>query len=106
MSSPSDALSGTVTATQDGPGMSSATYSFCEPVHATGVRWHIRELDSDGQKFGGGVKVAPLCYQANDTTWTNGWDINVDFRPFHHADIVCPRCLAEYIGREMQETHE
>jgi len=72
-------------------------FSFCEPDTASSLsRWHIRRVGPEGIKTGGGVYVAPLCWEENrNYPWRNGWDVGVEFDP-RHFEHACPRCVEKY----------
>jgi len=66
-------------------------YSFCESVHATGSSpWHIRQLDSSGPKYTGGITTESLC-----TLVTKGWDVKASITE-HHLGHACKRCVSKY----------
>lgn len=76
-----------------------STYAFCEGSWATSFSHeHIRVVDGDGSKPGGGIRNRPLCGDNLMSGWDNGGD--VDARSVSGgllADAsqkVCPRCAA------------
>jgi hypothetical protein len=67
-------------------------YSYCESVHATSTSpWHIRRLDEQGQKLGGGITTRSLCGLVKQ-----GWDLQPSLQPSHNQH-TCIECLAEYL---------
>lgn len=66
-------------------------YSFCESVHATSSSpWHLRQLDSNGLKYTGGITTASLC-----SLVTKGWDVKASITE-QHLGHTCKRCVAKY----------
>jgi hypothetical protein len=84
---------------------------FCEPVHATGMREHIREADPDGTRYpnGGIPDTSPaLC----SLDLRRGWDLPGDVTPDVVRDklsknstaqpggpTICTGCANEYLNR-------
>ena len=72
-------------------------YSFCESTHAgPGDPWHIRELTSKGQRFGGGVDTLALCGRVRV-----GWDLDVPVTEHHLDKNTCLACMRLYRLRKM-----
>jgi hypothetical protein len=70
------------------------TYSFCESVHATGTSpWHIRKLDTEGKKLGGGITTSSLCGRV-----TRGWDLEAPITRHHLGSHVCPGCRDAFVA--------
>jgi hypothetical protein len=76
-----------------------STYAFCEPSYATSYsREHIRIVDGDGLKTGGGIRNRPLCGDDLMFGWDNEGEVtraNVSAGLASDANAkVCPRCAA------------
>jgi len=77
-------------------------YSFCESVHATGVRWHIRKLTHVGKKLGGGIDTDSLCGHVRARV--GGWDLRVELTlETLNRDHICPHCLEKLKGKTKEE---
>lgn len=87
-------------------------YTFAEPVHQTGTRWHIRELGPEGMHRNGGIPAGHhgLC----NLSLERGWDVdapvtadgvrqllarNTEARTAAEQ-LVCGGCAHEYLRRQ------
>lgn len=68
----------------------STNYYFCEPVWATGVKWHIRKEGAKGPMYGGGADTPALC------GLEVAWDLEVEINDVQLDSIVCEECKKRY----------
>jgi hypothetical protein len=77
-----------------------ATYSYCEPVTATGTSpWHIRRLTEAGRKLGGGADTPALC--GREVSWDlGGNEVTAESieRINQWPPVVCPSCEAAWVA--------